>query len=1380
MSDQSSALPRRTVLSAGSTLLAGFGLGMGPLASAATAETGHPDRGTPPAELAAYRPVSVSSTDYAPTPAAFAVDGLAVRGVRGSGWRAADGDPQWIKVDLQALCEVSSVRLVFEATSDDPPFRESPTGSPRDNTTGQEILSSCAVAFVIETSRDDESWTAVYRTDSGKGGEVSIPLPKPVSARWVRMTATKRSNTNPLGLNGLQVYGACRTRRPEVTGWTDWGVRERHPQPLKVAADGTVPLESGWDLTMDDRAGADGAALSRTEHDTSRWLPATVPGTVLASLVDQGRLPDPVAGFDNLHAPEALSRHSWWYRREFALPKGLRTGSGRHIWLEFDGVNHTAEVWFNSTRIGAFSNPFSRASYDVTNLLSSDGQALAVKITPMPFPGSPTDKGPAGLAFVDAGATMMNRNSPTYLASSGWDWMPAVRDRAAGIWNHVRLRSTGAAVIGDPRVDTLLPDLPDTGTAELTVVVPVRNADSTDKRVTVTAAFGRVKVTRTVTVPGGKSTDVTFSPADFPQLRLRDPRLWWPNGYGEQNLHDLTLTASVDGRESDRRTTRFGIRQFGYEYGAVPMTFRWSSDIFTQTVDFTRQKVRYVRILCHTRATQWGSSMWKVSVLNSPTPGEDLALGKKATASSSDDPSREAVNVTDGDGDTRWSSTFDDEQWVQVDLGSTVAFDRVAIDWEQAYAKTYTIQVSNDGSAWTDVRAVDNAAAPLPFNTSGAASMQNVEFDAVTARHVRVFCRTRATGWGFSMWDLAVVDSTRPGTNLALRKTATASSEGEGTVAGNAVDGDINTRWTSLYEDDSWIRFDLGAPERFDRVAITWEQAYARTYTIQISDNGTDWKDVKSVDNSIAPLKISVNGVRVFCRGGNWGWDELLRRMPAERMDTAVRMHRDMNFTMIRNWVGCSNREEFYASCDRHGLLVWNDFPNAWAMDPPDHDAFNSTARDVVLRYRIHPSVVVWCGANEGNPPTAIDDGMRDAVHTGAPGVLYQNNSADGIVTGGGPYGWVEPERYFSATTYGQELRLPHRDRYAGGLHGRDHAQPRRRGARVAGRRRLVPPRLEHQGEPGAAELPRGHRDPARHGQGSGRLLPQGPVPQLREPPRHVRGMERPPVGRRERPPAVDVPPRLVQHGVADVRLRLRRQRRLLRRPQGLRARARAGEPGRRAGHRRQPHSARDPRGHRDGPLVRPRRPPGGRRAEGDRGRRGLRDGEGVHRRPARHSARSVPAAPAAHGRAGEDTRREHVLAIQDPGGHAGPEQCAAEQGLGGRHRFPGRLPRTAQADSRGDQPGFVGGGDGASVPGGHRYRAPGPARRVQRQLPVAAARRVPNGHGDLARPRAHGAAGAESRGPQRPRGDRLRCGQARITPDACRPSCTGRPCSIP
>ncbi|MER6208917.1 discoidin domain-containing protein [Streptomyces sp. NPDC001642] len=1023
MTDQSGAprLSRRSVVTAGSTLLAGFGLGaVVPMSTATAAGSARSAAPSSPSELALHRPVSVSSTAYAPTPGSFVVDRLSSPGVRGSGWRAGAGDPQWISVDLQAVCEVTSVRLTFEGDASDPVFTPPTTGNPADGTTGKEIQSSYSVEYVVETSTDHTSWTSVHRTTAGTGGVVTIQPPRPVTARWVRLTSTRRSSPNPLGLNGFEVYGTARGHRPSATGWTDWGTHSGPAPKLAVAEDGTVPVESGWRLTLDDWADGDGAKLSRTAVDTSSWLPATVPGTVLGSLVDQGKLPDPVAGLNNLHIPEALSRHSWWYKRDFELPHGLRTGSGRRIWLEFDGINHTADIWLNGSHVGGLTYPFARSAHDVTASLAAPGaNALAVKITPMPVPGSPGDKGPAGESWVDAGANQMNLNSPTYLASSGWDWMPAVRDRAAGIWNHVRLRSTGQVVIGDPRVDTALPNLPQVSVAELTIVVPVRNADTSAHKVTVSAAFDNVRVSKAVTVPAGESVDVTFSPDACGQLRLKNPTLWWPNGLGDPTLHELTLVATLDGAESDRRTTRFGIRQFGYAY-EVPLPFVDSGDAYTQTVTFGRQQARYVRVKCLTRASGWGYSLWTLAVRDSTRAGTDLALHAPADASTTDGDDHGAANVTDGDPGTRWSSAYTDDQWIRVDLGSVQSFDQVDLVWEQAYAKTYLVQVSTDDSTWTDATSVDNSAVPLPFGNANA-SLQVEDFSVRTARYVRISCGLRNTSWGNSLWSLGVVDSTAPSTDLALRQKTTASTEDPDHPAAHATDGDTSTRWSSEYADNQWIQVDLGASKRFDRVAILWESAYPKTYVIQVSDDGDTWTDVKSVSNTPDPLKISVNGVRVLARGGNWGWDELLRRMPPERMDAAVRMHRDMNFTMIRNWVGTSDREEFFAACDEHGILVWNDFPNAWGMDPPDHDAFNSIARDTVLRYRIHPSVVIWCGANEGNPPAAIDQGMREAVQDQAPGILYQNNSAGGIITGGGPYGWVEPEKYFDPSTYGSK-----------------------------------------------------------------------------------------------------------------------------------------------------------------------------------------------------------------------------------------------------------------------------------------------------------------------------------------------------------------------
>ncbi|WP_433340059.1 discoidin domain-containing protein [Streptomyces sp. CA-253872] len=1001
---------RRGVVVTGATLLAGFGLD----AVAPAAAHADPGGGTS-RELARHRPVRVSSTDYAPTPASFAVDGLDAPGPRGSGWRAAAGDPQWISVDLQAQCRVSRVGLVFEAAAGDPVFTPPTTGNPRTGTTGKENLSSYATAFDLEVSRDGRTWQRVHRVTDGKGGRTEVTLSRPVTCRWVRFTARERSGALPLGLNGFAVWGDEPGHRPTATGWTDWGTRHHAAPALALADDGTVPVESGWVLTMDDRVKADGAALSRPTVDTSGWLPALVPGTVLGALVEQGKLPDPVAGLNNLHIPEALSRHTWWYKRDFATPRGLRTGRGRRVWLEFDGVNHAAEVWLNGRRAGELSHPFARAALDVTALLATHGEnALAVRVSPMPVPGSPGDKGPAGESWVDAGAEQMNKNSPTYLASSGWDWMPAVRDRGAGIWNHVRLRATGQVVIGDPRVDTVLPKLPDTSVAEVTVIVPVRNADTRDHSVRVEAAFDGVKVARNVTVRAGEETEAVLAPDAFTALRLRHPKLWWPNGLGEPHLYGLRLTASVDGTESDRRTTRFGVRQFGYAY-EIPLPFGTAEDAAVQSVDLGRRSARYVRLNCGERATDWGFSLWTLAVRDSERPGTDLALHAEATASSTDGDGGAAAHATDGDPRTRWSSAYEDGQWLRVDLGAEQDFDRLDLTWERAYARTFTVQVSSDGDSWTEVASVDNSALPLSFGNADA-SLRVTEFPEVTARWVRLACGKRATSWGNSLWSLSVPHE---GKDLAREAAVSASSEESDHPAAHATDGRDDTRWSSQAEDGQWIALDFGGARTFDRVAALWERAYPKTYTVQVSDDGRTWKDVASVDNTPKPLRLSVNGVPVLARGGNWGWDELLRRMPEERLDAAVRMHRDMNFTMIRNWVGSCDREEFFAKCDEYGILVWNDFPNAWGMDAPDHDVFVAQARDTVLRYRIHPSVVVWCGANEGDPPAAIDQGMREAVADLAPGLLYQNNSAGGIATGGGPYGYVEPESYFSADTYG-------------------------------------------------------------------------------------------------------------------------------------------------------------------------------------------------------------------------------------------------------------------------------------------------------------------------------------------------------------------------
>ncbi len=162
-------------------------------------------------------------------------------------------------------------------------------------------------------------------------------------------------------------------------------------------------------------------------------------------------------------------------------------------------------------------------------------------------------------------------------------------------------------------------------------------------------------------------------------------------------------------------------------------------------------------------------------------------------------------------------------------------------------------------------------------------------------------------------------------------------------------------------------------------------------------------------------LKIWINGRRLIARGGNWGFPESMLRYRAREYETALRYHRDEHFNMIRNWVGQTGDEAFYDAADRNGVVVWQDFwlANPWdGPDPDDNDFFLANAKDYLLRIRNHASLGIFCGRNEGLPPQPIDDGLRSLVATLEPGSHYISSSADGPVSGHGPYR-VEPLRYY-------------------------------------------------------------------------------------------------------------------------------------------------------------------------------------------------------------------------------------------------------------------------------------------------------------------------------------------------------------------------------
>jgi hypothetical protein len=314
-----------------------------------------------------------------------------------------------------------------------------------------------------------------------------------------------------------------------------------------------------WSMIEAPKTTAGGTQLSQPGFDAGGWYAATVPGTVLTTLVDRGVYPDPEIGLNNMAIPESLARQDYWYRSEFPTPAGAKRRFAR---LTFKGINYAAEVWLNGERLGDIKGAFIRGRFDV-RLKDGGGaiNALAVRISPPPHPGIPHEQSLAAGAGENGG--MQALDGPTFFATEGWDWIPGVRDRNAGLWQDVVLSLSGPVRLGDAQVVTTLPK-PDNSEADVEITVPVENLASRPVETVVTASFDDVSLSRTVSAAPGR-TLVRFTPAEFAALKVAHPRLWWPNGYGEPALHTLHLSLAADGANSDSQDVRFGMRQITCE-----------------------------------------------------------------------------------------------------------------------------------------------------------------------------------------------------------------------------------------------------------------------------------------------------------------------------------------------------------------------------------------------------------------------------------------------------------------------------------------------------------------------------------------------------------------------------------------------------------------------------------------------------------------------------------------------------------------------------------------------------------------------------------------------------------------------------------------------
>jgi hypothetical protein len=621
-----------------------------------------------------------------------------------SSWRSAGIGEEWVYVDLGTSCSFDQINLYW--------IRRAAAGS-------------------IQVSEDAVSWDDIQDLPESEELTDEISFGQPLTGRYVRVLMKKPAAKEGYLLSELEVFGK--------------GGPLAKPKPSpETKNNGRMNLAGGaWKIQRESLVTADAKTLSEAGFQDDDWLVATVPGTVLISYRNIGAIPDPNFGDNQLMISESFFNSDFWYRNEFQIPASFQ---GEHIFINFDGINWKAEVHLNGYYLGRIEGAFTRGQFDITDfVIPKKMNALAVRIIKNENPGNIKEQTKFS---TDKNGGVLGADNPTFHASVGWDWIPTIRGRNIGIWNDVYLTASGPVTIENPFVRTTLP-LPDTSQADVNIEITLRNHEKESVSGTLHGTFGDVAFEQPVTLEGSAAESIKLNPTTHPELRMRNPKLWWPAGYGEQYLYNVSLSFETEDYQiSDTKEFKTGIRQMTY---------------------------------------------------------------------------------------------------------------------------------SEEGGI----------------------------------------------------------------------------------------------------------------------------------------------------------LKIWINGRRFIGRGGNWGFPESNLCYRAREYDIAVRYHSEMNFTMIRNWVGQTGDEEFYKACDRYGVMVWQDFWLANPADGPDpnnNKMFLQNVEDYVLRIRNHPSIGIYVGRNEGYPPREIDSTIRVLLPELHPGLHYISNSAWDVVSGGGAYRAMPLKYYFkerATLKFHSEMGMP-------------------------------------------------------------------------------------------------------------------------------------------------------------------------------------------------------------------------------------------------------------------------------------------------------------------------------------------------------------------
>ncbi len=307
------------------------------------------------------------------------------------------------------------------------------------------------------------------------------------------------------------------------------------PAQTKRSENAVLALDRGWQFRQITPAPQDAG---------TGWLPATVPGDVHLDLLANKKIPDPFYR-DNESKLQWIENASWEYRLNFDVTPALLARTD--VDLVFDGLDAAAQVELNGMQVLNADNMFRTWRVPAKSHLHAGSNLLRI-VFPSPI------KAAQAVAALDPWQPRTKTADKTYIRKAayeyGWDWGP--RFVTSGIWRPVRIEAWDNVRIADFAV------------RQRDVSREVAHADAEVELEATTAGPALVTVQYTEVGKPVKLLSNTILHAgrniiDIP-IEIRQPKLWFPAGYGDQPLYEFTAQVNIAGQVTEQRTTKTGLR----------------------------------------------------------------------------------------------------------------------------------------------------------------------------------------------------------------------------------------------------------------------------------------------------------------------------------------------------------------------------------------------------------------------------------------------------------------------------------------------------------------------------------------------------------------------------------------------------------------------------------------------------------------------------------------------------------------------------------------------------------------------------------------------------------------------------------------------------